>query len=100
MDQPAADAARAEILDAAQQAWSRGETLESWVTRYPAYALDLAALALALARQQAEPAPPEEEVAHAAAALTQAMEATLGPAEGRTESPSAAHGPLAGTDAD
>jgi hypothetical protein len=85
-----AASARAEVLDAGQQAWARGETLEQWVARYPAYALDLAALALALARQQADDAPPaDDEVASAADALTQAMEAALGPSEGLADRPPA-----------
>jgi hypothetical protein len=77
---PDEPAVRTAILEAAQQAWARGETLESWVGRYPAYALDLAALALSLARQQADPPLSAESVAQAAGALTRAMEGALGAA--------------------
>ncbi len=72
-------AARDAILEAFYNAWEQGETLDTWVARYPAYTRELTNLALALTRQQAAAPPAADEVAAAATQLRRAMDATLGP---------------------
>lgn len=79
-------AARDAVLEAFHEAWATGETLDAWVARYPAYALELANLALALARQQAAE-PTTDEIARAATYLQQAMDDVLNaPGHSRPES--------------
>ncbi len=55
LNTPPAAAERSAILEAVYQAWEQGDTLEAWVTRYPADAEDLAALALSCGRDGSVP---------------------------------------------